>query len=135
MVDLIDDAFGNIIKEGGLRSEDGICKASSCGEKYNKIKSYTDVTRDDSAALEFAVAEGCVSVAIGADQFAFQFYSGDLLTGSCGISLHHDVLVVGHRTDGDQEYSKSKIHWEANMLLFFSQLSLLLIVNAASMVQ
>ena len=112
------DVFENIIKEAGLCSEeeypytgeDGICKASSCAAKYNEIKSYTDVTRDGATALEFAAPEGCVSVAIEANQFAFQFYSGGVLTGSCGISLHHDVLVVGYGTDGDQEYWKIKIH-------------------------
>ena len=105
---LMDDAFEYIIKEGGLCSEDeypytgedGICKASSCGTKYNAVSSYTDVSRDDSTALEDAVAEGCVSVAIEADQFAFQFYSGGVLTGSCGTSLDHGVLVVGYGTDG-----------------------------------
>ena len=112
----MDDAFENIIKEGGLCSEeeypytgkDGICKASPCGAKYNEIKSYTDVTRDDETALEFAVAEGCVLVAIEADQFAFQFSSGGVLTCSCGISLHHDVLLVGYGTDGDQELKSIK---------------------------
>ena len=115
---LMDDAFEYIIKEGGLCSEeeypytgkDGICK-SSCGTKYNKISSYTDVTRDDSSALEDAVSEGCVSVAIEADQFAFQFYSGGVLDGSCGTSLDHGVLVVGYGTDGSQDYWKVKNSW------------------------
>ena len=74
---LMDDASGYIIKEGwSCTGEDGICKASSCETKYNEIKAYTDVTCEDSIALEYAVAEVCVSV-------ASQFYSGGVLTGSC----------------------------------------------------
>ena len=135
---LMDDACGYIIKEGGSCSyeefpytdEDGICKASSCGTKYNEIKAYTDVTCDDSTALKYAVAEGCVYV-----PGAFQFYSGGVLTSSCDTSLEHGVLAVGYGTDGDQEYCKVKMHGNYMLLFFCFQLSLLLIVDAASMVQ
>ena len=78
---LMGDAFEYIIKEGGLCSEDecpytgkdGSCQASSCGAKYNEIQSYTDVTHDHSKALEDAVADGCVFVAIFANQDSFVF--------------------------------------------------------------
>jgi len=115
----MDAAFKYIIKEGGLCSEteypytgkDGICKATSCGTKYNAITSYTDVTKDDETDLETAVVSGCVSVAIEADQAAFQYYSSGVLTGLCGTSLDHGVLVVGYGTDGTQEYWKVKNSW------------------------
>ena len=84
------------------KGSDGLCKASDCSTLYNKISSYTDVTSDSSDDLETAVAAGCVSVAIEADQFAFQFYSGGVLDGTCGTSLDHGVLVVGYGTDGSQ---------------------------------
>jgi C1A family cysteine protease len=115
----MDAAFKYIIKEGGLCSEDeypytgkdGTCKATSCGTKYNSITSYTDVTVDDEDALQAAVANGCVSVAIEADQYAFQYYSSGVLTGTCGTSLDHGVLVVGYGTDGSQDYWKVKNSW------------------------
>jgi len=115
----MDDAFKYAEKEGGLCSEteypytgvDGTCKATTCGTKYNAIKSYTDVTVDDETALETAVVSGCVSVAIEADQAAFQYYSSGVLTGLCGTSLDHGVLVVGYGTDGSQEYWKVKNSW------------------------
>ena len=50
--------------------------------------------------MQSAVAEGCVSVAIEADQFAFQYYSSGVLTGNCGTSLDHGVLIVGYGKDG-----------------------------------
>jgi len=116
---LMDQAFEYVIKEGGLCSEseypytgtDGTCKATSCGTKYDAIKSYTDVTTDDATALETAVAAGCVSVAIEADQYAFQYYSSGVLTGLCGTSLDHGVLVVGYGTAGTQDYWLVKNSW------------------------
>jgi len=115
----MDAAFKYIIKEGGLCSEeeyaytgtDGVCKSTTCGTKYNAISSYTDVTKDDDTALATAVESGCVSVAIEADQAAFQYYSSGVLSGLCGTSLDHGVLVVGYGTDGSDEYWKVKNSW------------------------
>merc|ERR1712130_247478 len=94
---LMDDAFKYIEANGGLCSEaeyaytakDGTCQADKCGTKYDAITSYKDVTADSEADLAAAVAEGPVSIAIEADQSAFQFYSGGVLTGLCGTRLDH----------------------------------------------
>merc|ERR1719245_2972552 len=80
---LMDNAFKYVEASGGLCSEseyaytarDGQCKSSTCGTKYDPISSYSDVTSDSMTSLEAAVAEGPVSIAIEADQSAFQFYS------------------------------------------------------------
>jgi C1A family cysteine protease len=69
---IMQDAFEYIIKEGGLCSEDeypyegvdGTCKATSCGTKYDPIKSYNDVTKDDETDLETAVVSQPISVAV-----------------------------------------------------------------------
>jgi len=115
----MDDAFEYVIKEGGLCSEteypykgvDGTCKSSSCGTKYDPITTYTNVKSDDSDALETAVASGCVSVAIEADQASFQYYSSGVLTGLCGTSLDHGVLAVGYGVLDDQDYWLVKNSW------------------------
>jgi C1A family cysteine protease len=115
----MDDAFKYIESAGGLCTEDeykytgtdGTCKASSCGTKYDDISSYTDVTVDNEADLETATVSGCVSVAIEADQSSFQFYSSGILSGNCGTSLDHGVLVVGYGVSGTQEYWKVKNSW------------------------
>jgi len=106
-------------KEGGLCSEDnykytardGTCKASSCGTKYDKNTGYTAVTPYSSTALQTATVAGCVSIGIEADQTAFQHYSSGVLTGSCGTSIDHGVLVVGYGTSGSQDYWKVKNSW------------------------
>jgi C1A family cysteine protease len=116
----MDAAFKYVENYGGLCSEteypytgkDGLCQASSnCKTVYNPITSHTDVTTDDETALETAAAAGCVSVAIEADQFAFQYYSSGVLTGSCGTSLDHGVLVVGYGSSGTSDYWKVKNSW------------------------
>jgi len=106
-------------KEGGLCTEaaypytgvQGTCKQTSCGTKYDAPASYTKVTADDETALETAAAAGCVSVAIEADQFAFQYYSSGILTGTCGTAIDHAVLVVGYGAQGGQDYWKVKNSW------------------------
>ena len=112
----MDDAFKYVKAEGGLCSEseypytakDGTCKATSCGTKYDPITSYTDVTHDSESALQAAVAEGPVSIAIEADQSAFQFYSSGILDGRCGTRLDHGVLAVGYGSESSQDYWKVK---------------------------
>jgi KDEL-tailed cysteine endopeptidase len=115
----MDGAFKYIESNGGLCSEAdypytgvaGTCRATSCGAKYDPIGSYQDVVKDNEADLETAAASGCVSVAVQANQFAFQYYSSGVLTGTCGTDLDHGVLVVGYGTEGSQEYWKVKNSW------------------------
>jgi len=115
----MDAAFKYINSEGGLCTEaaypykgvDGSCQATTCGDKYDDIASYDDVTIDSESALETATVSGCVSVGIEADQSAFQFYSSGILSGNCGTSIDHGVLVVGYGTSGSDEYWKVKNSW------------------------
>jgi len=115
----MDNAFKYVEANGGLCSEseykyiglDGTCKSSSCGTQYDAINSSSDVTADSMTSLEAAVAEGPVSVAIEADQSAFQFYSSGVLTGKCGTLLDHGVLAVGYGTSGSDQYWKVKNSW------------------------
>jgi len=114
-------AWDYAYKDGGLCTENaypytavqGTCKASSCGTKYDNMLSSIDtrITPDSDSSLETAAAGGCVSVAIEADQFAFQYYSSGVLTGTCGTNIDHAVLVVGYGTEGTQEYWKVKNSW------------------------
>jgi cathepsin L len=114
---LMDDAFKYVKANGGLCTEaaypytarDGTCKKTCTAE--DPISGYTDVTHDSAADLETAAAAGCVSVAIEADQTAFQFYRSGILSGRCGTRLDHGVLVVGYGSEGSKKYWKVKNSW------------------------
>jgi len=58
------------------------------------------VTANNALALKTAIADGPVSVAIEADTFVFQFYSGGILNSkACGTNLDHGVVAVGYGAD------------------------------------
>jgi len=113
---LMDWAFEYIIKSGicseasyPYKAQDGTCKKVA---SVVKITGYKDVTTQNEAALMTAVNLGPVSIAIEADQSAFQFYSGGVFDdASCGTSLDHGVLVVGYNTAGTQDYWIVKNSW------------------------
>jgi cathepsin L len=123
---------GNQSCEGGLMDQafefvisNGICSESSYPYKeadedqcnqctaVAKISSYKDVGQTEQDLMA-AVAQQPVSVAIEADQDAFQFYSSGVLTGDCGTNLDHGVLAVGYGTLDGTDYWKVKNSWGAS---------------------
>jgi KDEL-tailed cysteine endopeptidase len=121
----MDDAFTFAKNNGGLCTEsdypytsgsngkDGSCNPhSSCDNAKVAPVSFTDVTPGSVSALESAVAKQPVSIAIQANQPAFQFYSEGVLTGKCGQRLDHGVLAVGYGVYTDNTpYWKVKNSW------------------------
>lgn len=96
------------------KGREGTCQFVQAQGK-GKVKSFKDVSRDTQGAqLRAAVNKGPVSVAIEADQFAFQGYSGGVITHGCGTNLDHGVLAVGYGTEGSQEYFLVKNSWGAS---------------------
>mmetsp|Transcript_25470 Transcript_25470/g.59281 ORF Transcript_25470/g.59281 Transcript_25470/m.59281 type:complete len:355 (+) Transcript_25470:56-1120(+) len=95
--------------------KDGTCRESDCtaGIPLGGVRGYHDVVRQDTEALMEAVAKQPVSVAIEADQMAFQLYRGGILTKECGTKLDHGVLVVGYGTEDGIDYWKVKNSWGA----------------------
>lgn len=90
---------------------DGSCKYVS-SKGVGQVKGFKDVRRDTSGAqLRAAVAKNPVSIAIEADQFVFQGYSGGIITHGCGSKLDHGVLAVGYGGLEDEEYFLVKNSW------------------------
>jgi len=96
-------------------AKQGTCMETNCTVAVPKgsIVGFKDVTPQDTDALLEAVSEQPVSVAIEADQEAFQLYSGGILTKECGKKLDHGVLAVGYGTENGVDYWKVKNSWGA----------------------
>ena len=94
-------------------ARDGSCKYSA-SKGQGKVANFKDVSVDQTGAqLRAALANGPVSVAIEADQFAFQGYTGGVITSGCGSNLDHGVLAVGYGSEDGQDYFLVKNSWGA----------------------
>merc|ERR1711916_237449 len=88
-------------------ARDGSCKSSyTTAIPQGGVTGYKSVGQSTDA-LKSALQTGPVSVAIEADQFAFQLYSGGVLSSGCGTNLDHGVLAVGY----DDTSFKVKNSW------------------------
>ena len=116
---LMDSAFQYVIANKGITSESaypytatGPNTCDSTGKPVvAMVTGYKDVPSGSELALMTALTEQPVSVAVEADQSVFQFYSGGVLTASCGSNLDHGVLAVGYGTQGGQDFYKVKNSW------------------------
>jgi C1A family cysteine protease len=113
-------ALRSIIDNKGIGAEsdypytakDGTCKTGVT--PVATITSYTDVPANSETALETAIVQQPISVAVEADQASFQLYSGGVMTAACGTALDHGVLAVGYGTLSGQDYYKVKNSWGAS---------------------
>lgn len=107
----MDSTLQWIGKNGGLCNEDsypylsgntkteGVCQ-TTCKKNLNStIKSITYVKVNSDYDMMSALLLQPVSVAIEADQMAFQLYKNGTFTGTCGNNLDHGVLLVGYTED------------------------------------
>jgi C1A family cysteine protease len=120
---LMDSAFKWTQKNGGLCSEGDYPytagttkKAGTCNTKCTKIASsapvkYVDVQTKSDSAMMSALNLGPVSIAIEADQSAFQLYKSGVFDGACGASLDHGVLAVGYGTESNKDFYLVKNSW------------------------
>merc|ERR1711977_97874 len=115
---LMDQAFGWAQNQAiatedsyAYTARDGSCKSSfSTAIPAGGVTGYKDVSKSASG-LTSALQNSPVSVAIEADQSAFQMYSGGVITSGCGSNLDHGVLAVGVNSDGS---IKVKNSWGVN---------------------
>merc|ERR1712072_352717 len=64
-------------------AKDGKCSYTK-SKGVGMVKGFKDVTSGSSSQLHAAVAKAPVSIAIEADQFVFQGYTGGVITSGCG---------------------------------------------------
>jgi len=122
----MDSAFDWAKKNGGVCTESGYpytsgttkkagtCNQSKCTKDAKSAPTkYVDVTKNSDTALVSALNLQPVSVAIEADQSAFQLYKSGVFTAACGTKLDHGVLAVGYGTDAKSglNYYRVKNSW------------------------
>jgi cathepsin L len=118
---LMDYAF-EYIKTAPLELEanypytSGAGRVSSCSYKKSAgvgtVSAFTDVSRGSASQMRSALAsKGPVSIAIEADQMAFQSYTSGVITSGCGQQLDHGVLAVGYGTLNGQDFILVKNSW------------------------
>jgi C1A family cysteine protease len=118
---LMDNGFKYIEKQPLCTEEsypytakDGTCDISTCKTGTTVgVSGYQDVPSKNEAALAEAVSKGPVSIAIEADQQAFQLYKSGVFSKACGTQLDHGVLIVGYGAEDSQNYWIVKNSWGA----------------------
>jgi C1A family cysteine protease len=118
---LMDYGFQYIIDNKGITTESAYPYTASDGTCASKgkpvaatLSGFKDVAPNNELALETAIVQQPVSIAVEADQSVFQFYSGGVMDSACGTQLDHGVLAVGYGTDAGKEYYKVKNSWGAD---------------------
>lgn len=105
---LMDFAFEFVVKNKGIDTEEhypytamaGKCDARHKRHHVVSIDGFEDIPENDEVSLKKAAAHQPISVAIEADQKAFQLYLGGVFSDdTCGTELDHGVLVAGYGED------------------------------------
>lgn len=113
---LMTNAFEYVMNNGVCLLEDYPYKASqeSCKkvDLVTSIMGYYEVPVGNSFELLKATTKNPVAVAIGADSFFFQLYSGGILSEElCSTNLNHGVLLVGYDLNNETPYLIVKNSW------------------------
>jgi len=95
--------YGNMLEaDYPYVAQDQNCTYDKTKAQTPRPTTYINIATENAEALQKAVAEGPVSVAIAAHSQVFQFYTGGILNSArCGTDVDHGVAVIGYgREDG-----------------------------------
>jgi len=93
-------------------ARDGTCKYSSSAATSVTTSGYSNVKSRSPSSMQTQLQSGILSVAIQANQLAFQLYSSGIFTNTnCGTNLDHATNVVGWGTSGDMDYWIMRNSW------------------------
>merc|ERR1719389_1085382 len=93
-------------------ARDGTCNYESSEATSVGASGSNNVSANSPSAMKTALETTILSVAIQANQFSFQLYSGGIFTNtSCGTSLDHATNVVGWGTSGGTDYWIMRNSW------------------------
>ncbi|CAL5040155.1 unnamed protein product [Urochloa decumbens] len=113
------NAFQFVIDNGGIDTEvdypfigtDRACDAIRENRKVVTIDSYEMVPPNNEKALQKAVANQPISVAIDAAGPAFQHYTSGIFNGMCELKLDHGVTAVGYGSEDGKDFWIVKNSW------------------------
>eukprot|EP00997_Jenningsia_sp_PLL12_P004301 NODE_1862_length_1047_cov_187.941884_g1513_i0.p1 GENE.NODE_1862_length_1047_cov_187.941884_g1513_i0~~NODE_1862_length_1047_cov_187.941884_g1513_i0.p1 ORF type:complete len:335 (+),score=92.08 NODE_1862_length_1047_cov_187.941884_g1513_i0:46-1005(+) len=93
-------------------AQNGSCayKGAGTGAGYTN-DSESRIAPKSKSAFKASIARGPTSIAIEADQMAFQFYNGGVLDSGCGDQLDHGVLAVGYSVINGEHAAIVKNSW------------------------
>ncbi|KAI3930068.1 hypothetical protein MKW92_009967 [Papaver armeniacum] len=119
---LPDYAFQFMVENGGIDTEedypynakDNECDVNKKNSHAVTIDGFEDVPENDEKALQKAVSNQVVSVAIEAGGRDFQLYESGVYTGRCGTALDHAVNAVGYGTENGTDYWIVRNSWGPN---------------------
>lgn len=91
---------------------------SSCKFNINNVgatvSGYVELAEGDEAALQAAVAQRPVAVAIMVTSTFYSYKSGVYSNTNCGTSVNHGVIVVGYGTENGVDYWLVRNSWGPN---------------------
>ena len=96
-------------KDYPYTAEDGTCVTCT---GITKVDSYVEVPANNENALQQALLENPVSVAVVANGLSWQFYSSGIISSGCpSTQIDHGVTLVAYGTDNGKDYWRIKNSW------------------------
>jgi len=101
-----------LLQDYAYTGQDGTCLYNSMPKTSVKATGYYNVTADSPSAMQAALANHVLSIAIEANQYAFQTYSGGIFNNqNCGTNLDHATNIVGWGTQNGVDYWIMRNSW------------------------